>query len=181
MATFEVRAVFSYGDRHWENVWEVDVGTAADVPDTVITAFKTFHLDTLLSTYILDKIVRRPSGSHDEFIEVLYGLPGNRDVGASEPLPLFNTILVYLAPFAGRPGLKYLRGFLVNTDLVGLGGAIADAARATVEGRMIDLLAAVLAASCFIAVAADKQVTASSIKETTQMRQLHRKRKKPVL
>lgn len=181
MADFEVRAVYQYGDRFWENVWQIDIGSATDFPGAIITALKDFSVANLLNIYTLVKIVRRPVGSHDAFVESVYDLPGSRDVGASEPLPLFNTVRLLLQPFEGRPGVKFLRGLLVNTDLIGTGGLIASAVVAGVEGRYIDLAAAVVAAGAQIVVAADKPVGSAATQGVVQMRQLHRKRRKPVI
>jgi hypothetical protein len=110
MAVWEVRVVNQTGERFWENVWHVDVGADTDVDPALLSAFETFAVNMLLTIYSCARIVRRPAGTTDAFIEILVGAAGTRGLAGSFALPLFNTVRVLLAAGAGRPGLKYFRG-----------------------------------------------------------------------
>lgn len=180
MADFEVRAVFTYGDRHWENVWQIDTGSLDDVPSAVIEGLREFHVSTLLADYTLNKIVRRVVGSHDAFVESIYDVPGGRALGSSGPLPLFNTVRLLLQPAAGRPGVKFLRGLLLLTDIAAAGGVLGPTVLELVQTAINTLYGVVVAAECEIVCAADKLTTSGTPEPVAQERQLHRKRKKTV-
>jgi len=179
MAIWEVKVINRYGDRFWENVWKVDIGAATDVPPAVVDAFEAFGLDTLLSIYELSRIVRRPAGTTDAFIEVIVGSPGGRSVGSSFALPLFNTIRVLLNGAAGRPGIKYLRGLLLAADIIDEANHINSTLLGNVQTQLNTLYNACSDASCFIVEGADNSPTTTADPGTTvAMRQLHRKRRK---
>lgn len=179
MAVWEVRVVFTNGDRHWENVWHIDVGSADDVPAGVIDALRDFHLGRLLGIYTLEKIVRRPAGTSDAFIEALFNLAGTRTVSSGDALPLFNTVRALLSGGVGRPGIKFLRGFLVTSDLVDNAGTINSTTVAGITAALIDLIDAVDAASCTIVFGSALRVALSAATQAVaQMRQQHRKRRR---
>lgn len=181
MGVFEVKGIYQYGDRFWENVWHIDVGSAEDVPAGVTDALKNFSVHCLLDAYTFVKLVRRPVGSHDAFVEAIYNLPGNRHVGSSEPMPLFNTVRLLLSAFSGRPGLKFLRGLLLISDIVATGGALGTPVMELVESEAGTLITAIVDAACELVVLPDKVISAPTVQPMTQMRQLHRKRKKPTV
>jgi hypothetical protein len=179
MAVWEVRAVFQYGDRFWENVWEVDVGSLTDVPSALLLAFETFHLSTLLDLYTLVRIVRRPAGTTDEFIETLVGTVGANEVGSNHVLPLWNTVRLLLQGGAGRPGSKFLRGFLTDAMIADELFHIDPAIVSAVETHAIDLFNAASDADCSIVFGAGFQVAVSPVVQASiQMRQPHRKRRR---
>ena len=171
----------SYGDRSWENVWHVDIGINTDVPPDLILAFETFHLDTLLDLFTLQRIVRRPFPSTDEFIEVLVGTVGANAVGAAHVLPLWNTVRMLLQGGSGRPGVKFIRGFLTDAMLSDEANHITPAILTALEGHLNDLLNAGTAAGCTFVFGADDRPVASGITQSAiQMRQQHRKRRRSV-
>jgi hypothetical protein len=178
MAVWEVRVVFGYGDRSWENVWHIDAGSADDVPAAVITALHDFHIGKLLSIYELLKIVRRPAGSHDEFIEAIYNEAGGIATGTADAMPLFNTLKFFLTGGAGRPGFKFLRGLLRTVDVLDSDSNIEPSLVADVEVDVLALIAAVAGADAEIVYGLGKIATSASTQLKVQMRQLHRKRKR---
>lgn len=179
MAVWEVRTVDQTGDRFWENVWHVDVGAASDVPPDLTDAFVTFAKQTLLSVFSVSKVVRRPAGSHDEFIEVIVDEPGDRAISGNIALPLFDAIRCVLQVGIGRPGIKYLRGFLEAADLVGTGPFMSSAIVTAIQLALDTLYNAASDASCTIVVGADdKPSTSAVVDPLVAMRQRHRKRRR---
>lgn len=179
MAVWEVRAVNQYGDRFWENVWHIDVGADTDVDPAVLSALQTFSINMLLTIYSVARIVRRPAGSTDEFIEILVGAAGTRGLAGSFALPLFNTVRILLAAGAGRPGLKYIRGLLKAVDIIDEQNHIDDDLITYVNEQLDIVLNALSdAGQQFVIGAADKPVVSAEPDTTVEMRQLHRKRKK---
>ena len=180
MAVWEVRAVMQYGDRFWENVWDIDIGTATDVPPALILAIEAFHLNTLLNLYSLARIVRRPKGTTDEFVEIVVAAAGLIDVGAAHALPLWNSVRLILGVAAGRVGFKFLRGLLTDAMIADEQNHITSGIISAVETRAITLFNAASDAACFFVVGADDKPSVSpTVQATIQMRQQHRKRKKP--
>lgn len=179
MAVWETRLVYKVADRFWENIFHVDIGSATDVPPDLVLAFEQFGRSVLLDAFTLDRIVRRPAGSHDAFIETVVGLVGLNTVGTSKILPLFNVVRVLLQVGAGRPGIKYLRGLLLNVHLIDEQDHI-DPALLTIVNNAFDTLynAASDAACTFVVGADDKPSVSAAVDHTIEMRQQHRKRKK---
>ncbi len=182
MAVWEVRLVYRNGDRGWENVWHVDVGSATDVPPALTLAFQDFGLNTLLSVYSLQRIARRPAGTTNEFIDVIVDAAGAIGIGSNIPMPLFNVIRLLLFGGVGRPGTKLLRGALVAADIVDDSNHISTTLRTTIENAAVALFNAASDASCQIVFGHANHVAVSpSTDSQVQMRQLHRKRKKTLL
>jgi hypothetical protein len=181
MAIWEVRTVDSTGDRFWENVWHVDIGSLTDVPPDLVTAFVDFALDTLCDAYTVSKVVRRPAGSTDEFIEVIVDAVGHRALSGGIPLPLYNTIRCALSAGVGRPGIKYLRGFLEASDLVGDGTIMSTAIVTAIQLALNTLYNAASDAACTLVIGADNKPSVTAVPDPlVAMRQRHRKRKKTV-
>jgi hypothetical protein len=181
MAIWEVRSVQQYGDRFWENIWHVDIGTDTDVDSSLLTAIEDFAVAMLLENYSVARIVRRPAGSTDAFIEFLVGAAGARALAGHFALPLFNTVRILLGAGIGRPGIKYLRGLLQNADIIDEQNHIDPALISYVNTHLDTLLnAATDAGQLFVVGAADKAVATAAPDSSVEMRQLHRKRKKTV-
>lgn len=181
MAVWEVRLVYRNGDRFWENVWHVDVGTATDVPSGLLDAFQSFGLNTLRDVYTLSKIVRRPAGTTDAFIEFIIEAAGLVTTTGSKTLPLWNTVRMLLQGGAGRPGVKFLRGYLVDLDLADDQNHIISSAVSNLQDLADALFNAASDASCtFVFGAANHAAVSPVIQSLIQMRQQHRKRKKTV-
>lgn len=182
MAVWEVRLVNQTGERFWENVWHVNIGADTDVDPALLSAFETFGINMLLENFSLARIVRRPKGTTDAFIEILVGAAGTRGLAGSFALPLFNTVRLLLAAGAGRPGLKYIRGLLKTADIIDEQNHI-DPALITYVNTQIDVLfnAASDAGQSFVIGSADKFAVSAEPDTSVEMRQLHRKRKKSVL
>lgn len=181
MAIWEVRAVFKYGDRFWENVWHLDIGELEDFPVGAIVAVSNFSLDTLLNVYELVKIVRRPAGTSDAFVESIANTPGNRSAGADVALPLFDTVRLVLEGGVGRPGQKFLRGLLLLNDIAASGGVLKPAVIALVEAAATTLISDLLADDVQIVVGStNKVVLSASAESDVQERQLHRKRRRSI-
>lgn len=179
MGVWEVRNVFRDGDRFWENVWNVDVGTADDVPPALISAFETFDLNLLRDVYSLSKIVRRPAGSHDEFIEVIIEAAGHVATAGVKVLPLYNTIRLLLNGGVGRVGVKFLRGYLANDGLADEQGHMNASIVTLVQNEADALFNAASAAGCTIVYgAAHKPAVSPAVQSLVQERQKHRKRRK---
>lgn len=179
MAVWEVRLVYQTGDRFWENVWHVDVGSADDVPSALVLAFETFGLSTLRDIYTLARIARRPAGSTNEFIDVIVGAAGSVVTGADKVLPLFNVVRLLLEAGAGRPGVKLLRGLLVGGDLADEQNHLAAPMISLVQSAANDLFNAASDASCtFVVGAGNRPAVSPSVDPQVEMRQRHRKRKK---
>jgi hypothetical protein len=178
MPIFEVRLVYQTGDRFWENVWHVDTVADDDVDPGLLFAFETFGLDTLRDAFKLARIVRRPAGSTDAFIEIIVDAVGHLAVGSGKLLPLWNVVRVLLASGAGRPGIKYLRGVLMDTSIEDEQNTIVSALTGAIQGSVDDLYNAASTAGQFIAFgAADKQSVSAEVDNTIHMRQQHRKRR----
>lgn len=181
MAVWEVRAVHQYGDRFWENVWHIDVGSEEDVPSDVILAIKDFHVSVLLNLYELVKIVRRPVGTTDEFIEAIFNVAGGRSAGTSIALPLFNTVRLLLSGGIGRPGSKFLRGMLLTEDVAAGSGILSSIVLGEVEDAFNTLLIAMGDSLVHIVVGdPQKEIGSGAAESKIQERQLHRKRKKTI-
>jgi hypothetical protein len=177
LAVWEVKLVFQYGDRFWENVFHVDTGSAADVDPTVIDALRGFAVGPLLTIYELVKIVRRPAGSHDAFIESIFNLAGSRAIGSSHPLPLWNCVRLIMLVAAGRPGLKYLRGILIAADIIDSANTIDPSLLAGITTGFNSVISAATTAGQTFVKGADVPIASVSSQLKAQMRQLHRKRK----
>jgi hypothetical protein len=178
MAIWELKTVFQYGERFWENVWMLDIGAETDVPPAVVAAFEVFGIDTLLSLYELARIVRRPAGSADAFIVTPVGAAGGRSLGVQNPLPLFNTIRVLLGSGAGRPGIKFLRGLLLTADIIDNANHIEPLLIGDVQTALNTLLNALSDASVsLVEGAAESPVVTAEPQSRVQMRQQHRKRR----
>ena len=181
MAIWEVRLVFRTGDRFWENVWHVDVGVLEDVPADLILAFETFGLQGLRDIYALSKIVRRPAGTTDEFIEVVLETAGAVASGSVNVLPLYNTIKLFLNGGVGRPGYKFLRGYLASDGVADDEGHMNPSIVTLFQGLADNLFNAASDAGCSIVFGADNKVAVSpTVQSLIQERQRHRKRKKTV-
>jgi len=179
MAIWEVRVVYRTGERFWENVWHVDVGALTDVPAALLTSFEDFARATLLDAFIVERIVRRPAGTSDEFIETAIGLAGLIATGGDAVLPLFNTVRVLLTSGAGRPGQKFLRGLLTNLDVTGANYIIDPATVTIVQSAMIDLLNSVSDEECYLPEGRlDTAVVSAVVQNVVPMRQQHRKRRR---
>jgi len=181
MAVWEVRVVLAFGDREWENVYHIDAGTSTDVDASIVEAFQDFYLDRTLSTYILKRIVRRVLGSTDAFIEITIDVPGSLSPGVNIPAPLFNTVRMLLDSGAGRPGSKFLRGMLLQNNLIDSSGTIDPDIISQINVSFDNVLnAAAEAGQDLVFGADDKHVVSSSFQGSVQERQRHRKRKKTV-
>jgi hypothetical protein len=160
----------------------VDIHTNTDVPPAVVDAFISFARNTLLDNFILERVVRRPVGSHDEFIEVVVELAGLLTGTSGFTMPLFNVVRVLLSGGVGRPGVKLLRGALLASDLVDDNFTISDTKVETINLKLIDLFNAVSEASCQIVFGgADSPAVTGDVLPQVHMRQQHRKRKKPLI
>lgn len=174
--------MYQTGDRFWENVWHVDVGADTDVDAGLISAFTTFGLDTLRDAFKLARIVRRPAGSTDEFIEVIVDAVGHLAVGSGKLLPLWNVVRILLASGVGRPGIKYLRGVLMDTSIEDEQNTIVSALAAAIQSSVDDLFNAASTAGQFIAFGdPTKDAVSAEVDNTIHMRQQHRKRRKTVV
>jgi hypothetical protein len=179
MAVWEVRTVVQNGDRSWENVWHVDVGSATDVPPDLVDAFITFARNTLLDLYTVARVVRRPAGTTDEFIEVIVDAAGTIASSGFIALPLFNVVRVLLAGGVGRPGVKYLRGVLATAHIIDDNNTIASALLTAIQGELNTLFNAASDALCDIVFGASNKVAVSSDPDNiVHMRQQHRKRRR---
>jgi len=182
LAIYEVRLVYRYGDRGWENVWHVDIGSDGDVAPALLEAFQTFGLDTLLSLYSLQRIARRPAGTTNEFIDIIVDAAGAIGIGSNIALPLFNVIRLQLFGGAGRTGVKLLRGALVAADIIDEQNHISSGLHTIIENAAIALFnAASDAGQPLVIGAAHRAAVSPSTDTQVQMRQLHRKRKKKLL
>jgi hypothetical protein len=163
-------------------VWHVDIGALEDVPGGLLLALQTFHLDTLLDLYTLVRLVRRPAGTSDAFIEVLIDTVGANAVGAAHVLPLWNTVRILLEGGVGRPGIKFLRGFLTDAMLADELGHIDPAIVTAIENHAIDLFNAASDAACSFVYGSDNRVAVSPTTQSSiQMRQPHRKRRRTIV
>lgn len=180
MAQFEVEITFDYGDRHWQNRWDVDAADIATVLDGA-DFFKNRHKAMLLGLYTLARMVVRPPASRGEFFEVVWNIPGDRGFSGLDPLPLFNTVFTALETAAGGlPGKKFFRGLLLASDLEP-SGLLNPSIQTLVNTQVGGLIADLAGIGVTIALSNDKVVTFPSTQASVQMRQLHRKRKKPVI
>lgn len=172
----------AYGDRFWSNVWHVEVGSAGDVPPALVTAFEAFHTGTLLDVYRLARIVRRPAGTTDEFIEFIVDAAGEIVSSGSFTLPLFNVIRILLNGGAGRPGVKFIRGALQTENIIDDNFTINATLITLMQNKLNDLFNAASDAECQIVFGSAPHTAVSGVPQTTvHMRQQHRKRKKKVL
>jgi hypothetical protein len=179
MAVWEVRAVLSFGDRNWENVYHIDAGAADDVAGAVLDELANFYLNNTFETYVLQRIVRRVLGTADAFIEISIESPGLGAVGSSVPAPLFNTVAMLFDSGIGRPGLKYLRGMLLQTDIVDVNGTLRSGIITGLNSAFdLVLNAASDAAQTFVFGASNKAVVSTSFRGAVQERQRHRRRRR---
>jgi hypothetical protein len=181
MAVWEVRVVYAYGDRSWENVWHVDTGADTDVDPALILQFADTAKELLLSLYTVNRIARRPLGSHDEFIETVFDLVGGIAIGGNKALPLFNVARVILAGGVGRPGLKSLRGLLTSSDIIDSANHISATLVSLIQEEMSLLFNAASDAGQQIVFGEANKVAVSPLALAQVFgRQQHRKRKKTV-
>lgn len=179
MGIWENRVVYRYGDRFWENIWHVDVGALEDMPPDLTLALETFAIQTLLDIFTVERVVRRPAGSSDAFIEVLVGAAGALALGSNKVLPLWNTIRVLLQVGAGRPGIKFLRGILTQASIVDEANHIDSGTISLIQDRLNTLFNAASTAGCDFVVGEDnKPATTAQPATLIQMRQQHRKRRR---
>lgn len=182
MAVWEVRVVYQNGDRFWENVWHVDIGAATDVPPGLLAQFESFAIATLLDIYSVARIVRRPAGTSDAFIEELIGAAGALVLGSNKVLPLWNTVRVLLNAGAGRPGIKFLRGILTQASITDEQNHIDSGTISLLQTELDALFNQASDDTCtFVIGADDKPAVSPVVQSLIQMRQPHRKRKKPVV
>ena len=80
---------------------------------------------------------------------------------------------------AGRPGQKFLRGYLTDADLSGDDVHIESASVSQVEDAVFALLnTASSEGYTFVESGDDKPVSGAAVQALVQMRQLHRKRRR---
>ena len=178
MAVWEVRLVYRYGDRGWENVWHVDTGAETDVNNLLLEQFQTFGLNTLLSLYSLQRIARRPAGTTNEFIDIIVDAAGLLPIGSNVAMPLFNVVRILLQGGLGRPGSKLMRGGLVTADVVDSLGHISATLRGIFEAEAIALFNQASDIGQSIVFGPDNHIALTpSVDSQVQERQLHRKRR----
>lgn len=182
MAVWEVKVVYQNGDRFWDNTWHVNIGSDTDVAGGLLDALVTFSRDQLLDLYSVARIVRRPKGSHDAFIELAVDLAGTIGSSGSKALPLFNVMKLVLGGEAGRFGAKLLRGGLLASHIIDDQDHIDPTRVSFLESDAITLFnAASTAAQSFVYGADDKVAVSPTALNSIFMRQLHRKRKKKLV
>lgn len=170
----------SFGDREWSNVYHVDIGVETDIDPAVIAAVANFYQTQMLTPFVIERIIRRPVDTADAFIESVYALAGANSLSGSYALPLFNTLLCLLESGPGRPGRKYLRGFLKAADIVSSSNAI-NGSRVGEVNTAFDLVLNALsdASMSFVEGSTDSPVVSATFPTVLQMRQQHRKRRNP--
>lgn len=177
MAIYKVEIFKQWLGETWANVYHVSAATlevAADAINRLAAMERQFHLDEVLFLY--GRATDLVAGTDAYFTRPINDV-GLRGV-ATDPLPPFVTLRVDIGTVGGgRPSRKYYRGVLQEGDtnrttLLGSLGNIAqqaiDSAKSDLSGLGIEL------------VDVDGQVWADpSTYGRPQMRQLHRRRKKP--
>jgi hypothetical protein len=79
----------------------------------------------------------------------------------------------------GRPGIKYLRGFLEASDLIGTEPFMSSAIVTAIQLALDNLYNAASDAACTIVVGSDFKPSVSAVPDPlVAMRQKHRKRKR---
>lgn len=180
MALFEVEVTMNYGDRHWQNRWEV---TAADLATAAAGAvdFAGFHQSVLLDTFIVATVLTRPPATRNEFIQEVVDVAGDNASAGKIVLPLFNTMRVLLATASpGRPGQKFLRGLLTAEDLAP-GNLIDAGITGAVQTHLNTLISNLGSLGIVLVEAGSKVVTHATAQALVQERQLHRKRRKALI
>ncbi len=105
----------------YTNVYYVNADTITDAHNhgvTIMEAERSIHLVEV----IFDKVrTSVPGEEDDQFISQEFGIVGTRpnEFPYSEPLPIFNVLLVKLGSATGRNAVKYFRGILREADIAG--------------------------------------------------------------
>jgi hypothetical protein len=179
MAVWEVRVVAGFGDREWENVYHIDAGADSDVDPSVILELINFHVSRTFAVYVIKRLARRVLGTSDAFIEVAINTPGAIAPLTEVPAPLFNTIRMILQGGIGRVGSKFLRGMLVQSQVIDDNGTLAASLLTAMNSAFDSVLnAASTAGQTFVFGATDKPVVSAEFQGNVQERQRHRKRKR---
>jgi len=179
MAVWEVRVVAGFGDREWENVYHIDAGADTDVDPSIILELVNFHVSRSFAVYIIKRIVRRILGTSDAFIEVAVNAPGAIDPLTEVPAPLFNTIRMILQAGAGRVGGKFLRGMMVQSQIIDDNGTLASTLISAMNTAFDSVLnAAATAGQTFVFGSDNKIVSSAEFQQVVQERQRHRKRRR---
>lgn len=176
MPIFKVEAFKELGSENWANVYFVsadDLASLSGIGAAIFETEKTFHLDVVTFTFTRVSTI---APSDNIFSDQPINDIGDRS-SASTPLPLFNTLRVDLTAETGRPGRKYYRGVLMESDNLDVQGNIDSGILGTVDSELEALISGL--SSTFPLQQADGDlIVAASPFGRVQMRQLHRKRRR---
>lgn len=147
---FTIRTIKAYGDRNWVNTYEVQVTVDGLSPaalkqaaSTIIAAERDFHMTWVsfiryvISTYVPDGQPYNPLS----FISEPVALQGQRGV-TGDGLSLTDCVFVRFGAPTGRPGKRFYRGCLQETDVAfGIDGhSLSSTFRAQVSSNLSPLL-----------------------------------------
>jgi len=161
----------------WSNVYHVRGTLLGDVRanlESVAVPVWTQFLhpaNTLVSLLI-------SSDSDDTFLSDVLELPGTSADGGSQ-LPLFNSAKVFFSTsVSGRPDYKFIKGWL--TETLTEDGQLETTARNGIKTAFQDLLGDMASEDTPFVSESDDLWGIVTVQGKVQMRQEHRKRKKPV-
>jgi len=178
MAIWEIKVVCSVSGRFWSNVYHIDIGADTDVDSSILSALSSFYTANMLTPFTLERIIRRPADTADAFTEMIIQAAGTRSLSGSFALPLYNTLKMILQSGPGRPGLKYLRGMLLSSDITDSISGLNSSTVSAINSDFDDVLnAASTAGQSFVEGASDSPVVSAEFPLKLQMRQEHRKRR----
>jgi hypothetical protein len=182
MSLWELRIVCDQGGRSWENVYHVETPGTDDISPAGVLALSNFYISRMYNVYRVVRTVRRLLGTPDSFIETVVDTVGALDPAGADLLPLFNTAKVLLQGGVGRPGVKFLRGMLIASDLTSSQDQLDPTKVSAIQGSWDTFQNAIEATTDqhLIFGAANKVAVSGIVDGTVQMRQRHRKRRRTI-
>lgn len=176
MAVFKVEMFKELAGENWANVYHVsadDISDLSGIGNSIFLTEKEFHLDVVTFTNARVSTI----AEDDEIFSVQPINASGERASSDTPLPLFNTLRVDLQAGTGRPGRKYYRGVLMESDNLDVQGSIASGILGTVASELTALISGL--SGTFPLQQADGDLIISATPFTkVQMRQLHRKRRR---
>lgn len=173
--THRIQIFKEYGSDRWSNDYLVsttDINTAEDTAVAALAMERQLHFTEVKFVYYListltigDRVFRR----------VPLNVNGQRAYSTAQ-LPLFNTLRVDLSVGDSDTGRKFYRAVLLEGDVA---GQFIEAASITAFQSILDSFFPTASATQIVTPAGNN-ITGATVYSQVQMRQLHRKRRRPV-
>jgi hypothetical protein len=178
MATTRLQVFYQEGEgAKWTNVYHVDVDTITDALTAFTSVMQTYLLTLLHSSCRIVKVLAS-SLTDDTFQEISVEEAGTSAFTGSR-LPFFNCVKVIVSTVGlGRPDGKYMKGWLEEGN--SSSGSIDPSALADFLDNFNNMIQDMIDNSTSLVSDTGDQWAVATAPPTIAMRQMHRKRKKPV-